>query len=400
MDIFNALENQNYKPDFFTKELLTEAEDIELQTIVEKAAKELKSPMALVSLLLDQIQFFKAHVGLPEVLKESRGTRRDASFCQFVVRDGVTFEVNDGSNDPRIPQHVVKEFNIQAYLGVPIKVNDQVVGSLCVLDTKKRQFTQTDHENLNKLSKLVNKRLDELTRSRRAMRIELTQKTLNPAFTEISSSLAEILERINEGYSNIATINTFLKTWAVEKRENSFNRKPQSESSYEIANEARQKLEDDLLEMEMSILNGLDSLKALNRLTSFQENISLSEIITSAQDLTRKSTKEVGGFPLPSFPVDPIIYTKTDLVVALIANTLLLLSEQIKINGGAGGIRLRIEVPEDEFVSLKFSTKVLDQTAIKLVEKSLLKVVSSQHPTVKIKADSAYLKIELKVNPE
>ena len=29
-------------------------------------------------------------------------------------RDGDTFEVNDASNDDRIPQHVVKEYNIQA----------------------------------------------------------------------------------------------------------------------------------------------------------------------------------------------------------------------------------------------------------------------------------------------
>ena len=85
------------------------------------------------------------------MLASARGTHRDVSFCQFVVRDGKTFEVNDAANDPRIPQHVVKEFNIQSYLGIPIIVKENVMGSLCVLDTKKRGFSKEEHTSLNKL---------------------------------------------------------------------------------------------------------------------------------------------------------------------------------------------------------------------------------------------------------
>ena len=120
MDRIDVLGDSNERFDLFTKELLAETNDIELQGIVKKAAEELNSPIALVSLVLDQVQFFKAHIGLPPVLASARGTHRDASFCQFVVRDGEPFEVNDAASDPRIPQHVVKEYNIQAYLGVPI----------------------------------------------------------------------------------------------------------------------------------------------------------------------------------------------------------------------------------------------------------------------------------------
>ena len=144
MDRIDALGDSSSRLDLFTKELLAEANDSELQEIVKKAAIELNSPIALVSLVLDQVQFFKAHIGLPPVLESARGTHRDVSFCQFVVRDGKTFEVTDAPNDPRVPQHVVKEYNIKSYLGVPIILKENVMGSLCVLDTKKEDFLRTN----------------------------------------------------------------------------------------------------------------------------------------------------------------------------------------------------------------------------------------------------------------
>ena len=88
MDRIDVLGDSSDRLDLFTKELLAEANDSELQEIVKKAAIELNSPIALVSLVLDQVQFFKAHIGLPPVLESARGTHRDVSFCQFVVRDG------------------------------------------------------------------------------------------------------------------------------------------------------------------------------------------------------------------------------------------------------------------------------------------------------------------------
>lgn len=157
MDRIDILGDEYDRYKLFTKDLLDETDDAELQEIVKEAAKELNTPMGLVSLILEQIQFFKAQTGLPEILETSRGTHRDASFCQFVVRDEEIFEVNNATEDQRIPQHVVKEFNIQSYLGVPIKIDNVVIGSLCVLDTKTRNFTQKERQMLYKLSeKLIN----------------------------------------------------------------------------------------------------------------------------------------------------------------------------------------------------------------------------------------------------
>jgi transcriptional regulator with GAF, ATPase, and Fis domain len=210
MDRIDALGFRPERLGVFTKELLAEAEDAELQEIVKKAARELSSPIALVSLILDQIQFFKAFVGLPAPLAASRGTHRDASFCQFVVRDGVAFEVNDAFNDPRIPKHVVSEYNIQSYLGVPILVEDVVVGSLCVLDTKKRGFTEGERSSLINLASHVNDRLKIITRNRRQTRLNLSENAFGPVLSELSEALNPILLSIHSGYTAVSSMRSFL----------------------------------------------------------------------------------------------------------------------------------------------------------------------------------------------
>ena len=74
MNRIDVLGNGKERFNVISKELLAEANDVELQEIVKQAASELNSPIALVSLVLDQVQFFKAHIGLPPVLASARGT--------------------------------------------------------------------------------------------------------------------------------------------------------------------------------------------------------------------------------------------------------------------------------------------------------------------------------------
>ena len=138
----------------FTGELLAEVEDEVLQSIVEEAARDLSTPIALVNLVLEEIQFFKAHYGLPPDLAAARGTERDVSFCQFVVRDGEPFEVNNAEKDARVPQHLVKHHGIKSYLGMPVVANDVIVGSLCVIDFEPREFSEEERQTLMNLADL------------------------------------------------------------------------------------------------------------------------------------------------------------------------------------------------------------------------------------------------------
>ena len=396
MNRIDVLGNGKERFNVISKELLAEANDVELQEIVKQAASELNSPIALVSLVLDQVQFFKAHIGLPPVLASARGTHRDVSFCQFVVRDGETFEVNDASNDPRIPQHVVKEYNIQAYLGVPIMVEDTVMGSLCVLDTKKRGFSEEEHHSLRKLAKLVNVRLAALTRDSKQKRLDLTETTLKPALSELSESLSSVQKFVSLGYSAGTSIRTFLnhsKHLFAEKSEYS----EAIRLSLESALKAIQQNEDLLLEIEFAAKDSADCINAIEKIVMKIEPTRLSEIVVAAQDLSRNSTKIVGGFPLPDFDSDPMIFTKGSLAIAIITNCLLIMSSELGKINSKSGIRLDTN-NHQEFIEMLFSAKDLDKKSIELVTDSLKQLIGIEDPTILIDSTDKELRLKFKTS--
>ena len=395
MDRINVLAESNSRQNLFTKELLAETNDAELQEIVKNASEELNSPIALVSLVLDQVQFFKAHIGLPPVLAEARGTHRDVSFCQFVVKDGEAFEVNDAANDPRIPQHVVKEYNIQSYLGVPIKLEEAVMGSLCVLDTKKRDFSKEEHASLKKLADLVNIRLKYLTKDRRQTRLDLTEATLIPAIKEMYNSLASIERFIQLGYSSGKSIKTYLN-----HSNHIFSDKLKFTDAIRLAHEAaatkHEESEDFLLEMEFSLKDSIDCLKALEALVTNAESTNISEIVTSAQDLSRHSTKLIGGFTLPDFKSDPVIYAKGNLALAIATNCLLTMSEKIGKRNSNKGIELKID-EKSTTVELIFTSVDIDEPNMLNVVNKLNNLISSEMPSLKLRSDGAKLILEFNI---
>ena len=395
MDRINVLAESNSRQNLFTKELLAETNDAELQEIVKNASEELNSPIALVSLVLDQVQFFKAHIGLPPVLAEARGTHRDVSFCQFVVKDGEAFEVNDAANDPRIPQHVVKEYNIQSYLGVPIKLEEAVMGSLCVLDTKKRDFSKEEHASLKKLADLVNIRLKYLTKDRRQTRLDLTEATLIPAIKEMYNSLASIERFIQLGYSSGKSIKTYLN-----HSNHIFSDKLKFTDAIRLAHEAaatkHEESEDFLLEMEFSLKDSIDCLKALEALVTNAESTNISEIVTSAQDLSRHSTKLIGGFTLPDFKTDPVIYAKGNLALAIATNCLLTMSEEIGKRNSNKGIELKID-EKSTTVELIFTSVDIDEPNMLNVVNKLNNLISSEMPSLKLRSDGAKLILEFNI---
>ncbi|MDT0553657.1 GAF domain-containing protein [Urechidicola vernalis] len=379
MDRINVLEGRNDRFKVFTKELLAETNDQELQEIVKKAADELSSPIALVSLVLDHIQFFKAFVGLPDDLASARGTHRDVSFCQFVVRYGEPFEVNDAPNDSRIPQHVVKEYDIQSYLGVPILVEDVVVGSLCVLDFKKRGFTVQDKDNLQELSLLVNKRLVAITKERKHKRLDLTEATLKPALSELSQTFKPIQQFINQGYSAVASIRSFILHSKYKHRENT-QESIKSKLYLEAASEANQLNESLLREIEFAIRDGEDCVAALEQLILNIESTKLSEIIISAQDLSRNATNLIGGFSLPDFKSDPLIYTKGNWAIAIITNCLLIISSELHSLNSSNGIQLVIK-EKDKNVELLFTAIDMKRVNIKNTLGQMKKLLEKKYPT-------------------
>ncbi len=121
------------------------------------AATVIGTPIALVSLLDSDRQFFKSSFGLPEPYRSQRQTSLSYSFCKHVVATGQTLAIEDAREHPLTRDNrAVIEYGLIAYLGVPLVTDaGHVLGALCVLDTVPRNWSQAEIEILTDLATSV-----------------------------------------------------------------------------------------------------------------------------------------------------------------------------------------------------------------------------------------------------
>lgn len=181
--------NDVHRLSAFDAELLSTAPDDILQSVVQQASDDAHTPIALVSLVMRRVQFFRAQIGLPPDLEQSRATSRQLSFCQFVVEQDQPFIVSDAPTDQRVPQELVRSYGIGSYLGVPLHYGGEVIGSLCVIDVKPRQFDPLLIGALQTLAKKVVARLMELHQQH-------ADVDETPASTDIRSAILHLLRDI------------------------------------------------------------------------------------------------------------------------------------------------------------------------------------------------------------
>lgn len=118
------------------------------------AVKITNSPVALVSLVDVDRQFFKSSIGLPEPWKSKRETPLSHSFCQHNRRKGVPLVVSDARIHPLLKHNkAIDELSVIAYLGIPlITPDDHILGSFCVIDSEPRNWTDNEISVLETLA--------------------------------------------------------------------------------------------------------------------------------------------------------------------------------------------------------------------------------------------------------
>jgi hypothetical protein len=140
----------------------TEAEPV-FDRITAKLARVFEMPIALISLIDRDRQFFKSQTGLPEELAKSRQTARNVSVCGHVVAKNQVMIVEDLARDRRFANNsLLKEHGIRFYAGVPLLApNGQPIGSLCLMDLKPRQLTDREKRVLQEYADEV---MEEIAR--------------------------------------------------------------------------------------------------------------------------------------------------------------------------------------------------------------------------------------------
>ena len=140
----------------------------EFDAIVRDAARLLDAPTALISLLADHRQWFKARVGL-----DVKQLPRSMSFCTHAIRSAEVMTVPDAAADPRFADNPLVRGGpaFRFYAGAPLKsATGWNIGMLCVLD--KQPHPELTADQTGELEALAARTMTlfEARRARRAAR--------------------------------------------------------------------------------------------------------------------------------------------------------------------------------------------------------------------------------------
>ena len=121
------------------------------------AAHVLHAPVALVSLVDADRQFFKSCLGLPEPWASERGSPLTHSFCQHAVAAREPLIVSDAREHPVLRDNgAIRDMGVIAYAGIPlIDDHGHALGTLCVIDSQPRHWTSHQIELLSDIAASV-----------------------------------------------------------------------------------------------------------------------------------------------------------------------------------------------------------------------------------------------------
>ena len=147
-------------------------------------------PIALVSLIDEDRQWFKSRQGLAVA-----ETPREVAFCGHAIEGEGVMQVRDAEADPRFAGNplVTAEPGIRFYAGCPIAAPDgSKLGTLCVIDREPRELSDADAQVLADLAELVER---EIAAVQLALDDELTGLSNRRGFLRLAQKVLDVCAR-------------------------------------------------------------------------------------------------------------------------------------------------------------------------------------------------------------
>ena len=110
-------------------------------------------PIALVSLVDESQQWFKANLGFEGI----SCTDRDVAFCSHAIERNEFLEIRDTYEDPRFANNplVLGDPFIRFYAGMPLRFDRLPIGTLCVIDRVPRRLTKDQRIHLRLIAAML-----------------------------------------------------------------------------------------------------------------------------------------------------------------------------------------------------------------------------------------------------
>lgn len=126
-----------------------------LDALIRVVAWLLDVPAATVSLVDDNRQVFAGMCGITGRAAEEHGTPVEESVCQHPVATGRPLIVRDARESDLLRDNpAVRERGVVAYAGIPlVDPSGAVIGVLCSIDEKPREWTEEDVTTLRRLAR-------------------------------------------------------------------------------------------------------------------------------------------------------------------------------------------------------------------------------------------------------
>ena len=188
-----------------TYNLLDTLPDEDYDAITKIAAAICNTPIALISIIDENRQWFKSRHGL-----ETTETARDFAFCAHsILNPDELFIVNDARKDNRFHDNplTVSDPNVVFYAGAPLNsLEGHSLGTLCVIDNEPKDLNENQKESLKLLSRQVTLLFELRKKNQELLKANEEVQRLNNQLSEFAYRLSHDIKTPISGIKYLSEI--------------------------------------------------------------------------------------------------------------------------------------------------------------------------------------------------